>query len=194
MLNRGPPRLSRHRLRRTNRTTWNLLFGTIADRHMEMDAIWIKGHTNRTGPVNKQHNVTDELAGAETENTLPEGYTLNKFPLYVEDFLIFDHNNQLIECDVELAAIQRSAQVHFNTFCNTHSNIEESTLITFTKALSAKLGGVHHVDKLVQPTLANPALHRLLIHTWSNTLPCNTRHTHPIPRPLDMPHPQTRNG
>jgi len=84
-LNRGPPTRARHRLRRTNRTTWNLLFGTISKRNIMMDAIWIKGHTERTSPANKLHNECDELAGLETGKPDLEP---SRFPLYDEDFLI----------------------------------------------------------------------------------------------------------
>ena len=38
-INRGPPGFSRHRLRRNNRTAWNLLFGTLNHKCVSMDAI-----------------------------------------------------------------------------------------------------------------------------------------------------------
>ena len=131
-LNRGPPTLARHRLRRTNRTTWNLLFGTISRRNIHMDAIWVKGHTKRTSPVNTKHNECDELAGIATDWN---SGTPSRFPLYDEDFLIFDQHNDLLECDVKLAALQRGAQVAFDTY---NDSPEDSVLATYTQTLSTK--------------------------------------------------------
>ena len=69
-LNRGPPRFSRHCLRRNNRPSWNLLFGTIENRHITMSGLWMKGHTNRTSIVNKLQNETDKQAGIAGKDRL----------------------------------------------------------------------------------------------------------------------------
>jgi hypothetical protein len=143
-----------------------------------MDAIWIKGHTSRTGPVNRQHNETDELAGQATEY---DDSPANQFPLYDEDFLVYANDSMLIECDVKLAAIQRAAQVHYDKFRNarTHPDYNSSTLVDFTDKLIAKLKGAHNIDKNGPTLTKDPAQHRLIIHTRSNSLPTNTRlHSH----------------
>ena len=169
-LNRGPPTLARHRLRRTNRTTWNLLFGTISKRNIMMDAIWIKGHTERTSrPANKLHNKCDKLTGLETDKPDLEP---SRFPPNDEDFLIMDEHSNLIECDVNIAAIQREAHVCYEHF---KSNSPDSQLTHHTQALANTLGGVHHTDKQLGYLTKDPATHRLLIHTRSNTLPTRTR-------------------
>jgi hypothetical protein len=148
-INRGPPGFSRHRLRRNNRTSWNLLFGTLNHKCVSMDAIWIKGHTMRTNIVNKQHNETDNLAGQATKN---DDTLLNKFPLYDEDFLVFDNKGNLIKCDVKLAAIQRAAQIIYINFREKHitENTKPSTLIDFTDTL-IKLEDHTTLTKIAQP-------------------------------------------
>ena len=72
----------------------------------------MKGHTKRTSIVNKLQNETDKRAGIATNSNDIE---FNRFPLYDEDFLVFDNEGDLIECDVKLAAIQRAAQVQYVT-------------------------------------------------------------------------------
>ena len=173
-LNRGPPRFSRHRLRRNNRTSWNLLFGTIENRHITMSGLWMKGHTKRTSIVNKLQNETDKQAGIATNNN---DIDFNRFPLFDEDFLVFDNKGDLIECDVKLAAIQRAAQVQYIKFREKHltDNNNPSTLINFSNKLIMKLGGAHNIDKTSQSTLCDPSQHRLIIHARSNSLPSGTR-------------------
>ena len=115
-----------------------------------MDAIWIKGHTLRTNIVNKQHNQTYYLAGLATKNNDTE---FNKFPLYDEDFLVFDNKGDLIECDVKLAAIQRAAQTLYINFREKHiiENTKPSTLIDFTDTLIKKLEDHTTLTKIAQP-------------------------------------------
>ena len=185
-LNRGPPRFSRHRLRRNNRPSWNLLFGTIERRHITMSGLWMKGHTKRTSIVNKLQNETDKRAGIATNNNDIE---FNRFPLYDKDFLVFDNKGDLIECDIKLAAIQRAAQVQYIKFREKRliDNNNPSTLINFTDKLIMKLGGAHNIDKTSQSTLRDPSQHRLIIHARSNSLPSGTRlhKLNPAAFPLD---------